>query len=513
MLFIESSPVTVVGETTSDPITVFTQFYIPADPERYNEIKFCLAQNVKNHVIGCVVLLNERLYTAAELGVSSEKVVQVVIGRRLLFSDFFERMREGYNVLANADIFFDTTLMNVRHSDIHSARKMYALLRYEFRGTALDECKLFMYNGRPRPDSADTFILHSSHKVPLKAFKFHLGAPGCDNKVCYLFSMLGYTVYNDPEFIKTYHYHTEQGRNYTLAVVPSPYMNVIPARQHGVYPSIYTFDHPNKALMAYIQDRRSRKSPFIIPRIAGIENNTAFLAYHKQELPPGLQRAMKNNAGINLPTPKSFSRYSKWYLKAFEACDLYASWEPFGHYINHIKDSHAFIQDKYKKPQIWAYGFDIFHYIYRPWTQALRGMKILLISPFVDLMRDTTVYGVDLFPECTFVYLKPPQTQGLEPSREWHDEFQDFCEKVKEVEFDVALCSCGGYGNPLCAYIHSLGKSAIYVGGVLQMYFGIYGNRWLTERKDVLSIYMTPQWTRPTERPRGFENIEKSCYW
>jgi hypothetical protein len=265
--------------------------------------------------------------------------------------------------------------------------------------------------------------------------------------------------------------------------------------------------------MAYINNHRALKRPFIIPRIAGIENNTAFLAYYKQELPPRLQEVMKNNAGINLVNKKSFLRYSKWYLKAFEVCDLYASWEPYGHYIKHIKDSHAFIQAKYNKPQIWAYGFDIFHYIHRPWTLALRGMRILLISPFVDLMRNTKAYGVDLFPECTFEYLKPPQTQGLEPSRDWHDEFLDFCEKIKTVEFDVALCSCGGYGNPVCAYIHSLGKSAIYVGGVLQMYFGIYGNRWLTERKDVLSVYMTPQWTRPTERPLGFENIEKSCYW
>jgi hypothetical protein len=512
MLFIENSPATVVGEATSDPITVFTQFYIPSDSVRYQEIQHCLAQNAKNPVIGSIVLLNERLYTAAELGVFSEKIVQVVLGKRLRFSDFFEHMKEGYNVLTNADIFFDSTLSNVRRSDIHSAKKMYALLRYEFRGTALEECPLFMFNGRPRNDSADTFIVHSAHKVPSNVFKFHLGAPGCDNKLCYLFSMLGYTVYNDPEFIKTYHYHTEEGRKYTLEVVPPPRMYISPAGCVA-NPTIYTFNHPNDTLATYLQDRLLHKRPFIIPRVAGIENNTAFLAYHNQELPLMLQRVMKNNAGINLPNKKSFLQYSKWYLSAFDACDLYASWEPFGHYIKHIKDSHAFIQAKYNKNQIWAYGFDIFHYIHRPWTHALRGLRILLISPFVDLMRDTKVYGVDLFPECTFEYLKPPQTQGLEPSRDWYDEFMDFCKKVRTVEFDVALCSCGGYGNPICAYIRSLGKSAIYVGGVLQMYFGIYGNRWLTERKDALSVYMTAQWTRPTKRPLGFEKIENSCYW
>lgn len=512
MLFVENSPATVVGAATADPITVFTQFYIPADAVRCKEVRYCLARNAKNPAVDRVVLLNERLYTDEELGVSSGKVTQVVLGRRLQFSDFFDRLTDGYNVLANADIFFDETLSKVRRSDLHSARKMYALLRYEFRGTPLEECPIFSLNGRPRHDSADTFIVHSAHRVPSKAFKFPLGAPGCDNKLCYLFAMLGFTVYNDPEFIKTYHYHTEEGRNYGLAVVPRPHMYVAPAR-HAMNPTVYTFDHPNDALAAYIRAQRDRQRPFIIPRIAGIENNTAFLGHHYQELPPVLQRAMKNNAGIHLPTMKSFLLYSKWYLSAFEACELYASWEPFGHYIRHVKDSHAFIQAKYRKPQVWAYGFDIFHYIHRPWTHALSGLRILLISPFVDLMHDPTVYGVDLFPGCTFEYLKPPQTQGLEPSRDWHDEFLDFCDQVKTKEFDVALCSCGGYGNPLCAYIHSLGKSAIYVGGVLQMYFGIYGNRWLTERKDVLAVYLTPKWTRPTVRPRGFENIEQSCYW
>ena len=79
----------------------------------------------------------------------------------------------------------------------------------------------------------------------------------------------------------------------------------------------------------------------------------------------------------------------------------------------------------------------------------------------------------------------------------------------------MALCSCGGYGNPICAFIYNMGKSAIYVGGVLQMYFGIYGQRWLKERKDVIKLYLNEHWSRPkiTEKPKSATEIEEGCYW
>ena len=60
-----------------------------------------------------------------------------------------------------------------------------------------------------------------------------------------------------------------------------------------------------------------------------------------------------------------------------------------------------------------------------------------------------------------------------------------------------------------------MGKSAIYVGGVLQMYFGVYGERWLRERKEVMKMYKNKHWSRPKEleKPKGFEQVEGSAYW
>jgi hypothetical protein len=86
--------------------------------------------------------------------------------------------------------------------------------------------------------------------------------------------------------------------------------------------------------------------------------------------------------------------------------------------------------------------------------------------------------------------------------------------KIRDT-FDVALVSCGGYGNLVCSQIYKMNKSAIYVGGVLQMFFGVYGSRWEKDRPMILDLYKNEFWSRPkeNERPEGYSGIEGSCYW
>ena len=60
------------------------------------------------------------------------------------------------------------------------------------------------------PASNDTWIIHSNNCLSdreIRLFNFELGKQGCDNKIIYLFKILGYEIYNDVDFIKTYHYH------------------------------------------------------------------------------------------------------------------------------------------------------------------------------------------------------------------------------------------------------------------------------------------------------------------
>ena len=150
------------------------------------------------------------------------------------------------------------------------------------------------------------------------------------------------------------------------------------------------------------------------------------------------------------------------------------------------------------------------------------GKRILVISPFADTFQKQVphlpkLYGRDMFPGCTFTFLKPPVTNARNKARPFMEELGEFTSRVQAVKdsFDVALVSCGGYGNPILGRLYEMGKSAIYVGGVLQMYFGVYGSRWERERPLVMKLFKNEHWVRPSndERPPGFENVEESCYW
>lgn len=526
-------------------IYYITQFFIHKNNDRYNEIKFCLNKNVDNINIDKIYLLNEKIYSNDELGCSNDKINQININKRLEYSDVFTFINNnkinGYIIFANSDIYLDESINILHNTFLDSEKTMIALLRYE------DNNNIF----GPRFDSNDTWIFHSNFNIEqnkIKAFNFEFGQLGCDNKFCYLCKVLGYKIINCPNKIKTFHNHKTAIRDYSIDnKVDSPYLYVEPLDystlefNNQIYNKIiidtnyfkkYNFNDNDK-LRNYLNFKINNNSNFIIPRISGIENNFAFLGflmktsgvdknfinYLNTSLP-----IMKNNAGIQISNANSIMLYSDLYLDAFNNSEIFANWEPYGIYIQHIKESHQFIMNKFfNKNNIWSYIFDIFHHIYNnPWTIALKNKRILLITSFEDSIKEKIelrekIYGIDLFPECTFIFLKPPITNGSNESKEFNIELDFFIEKIKKIinDFDIALVSCGGYGNLVCNQIFKLGKSAIYVGGVLQMYFGIYGERWVRERKSILDLYKNEYWSRPKEheKPKNYSNIEGSCYW
>jgi hypothetical protein len=522
-------------------INLITQFYIDADNNRQNEIKQTLFLNVHNNSIDKIYLFNEREYSNEELGISSNKIIQIIIENRLTFENIFNLVDihniNGFIVIANSDIFFDKSINNIKQCDFKN-KNVLSLCRYEYDGkTSLKNCKLFD-NGRP--DSQDTWIIHSDINIEKQyrnIFNFNMGKMGCDNKLIYLFNILGYQCYNEPQFIKTYHNHKSNIRNYKQnEKVPSPYCALYPVlkeyNQSIISKNNISFNIllDNERFCNYINEKIINNIPFIIPRIAGIENNIAYysiLLQNKNSIQSNILnnqlKTMKNNAGIKISNINSLNKYSEMYLKAFHQCDTYLTWEPYGNVAAGIFESLNFIHINFNKPKIWAFTLDIFNHINtKLWTRYLQGKKILIISPFVNSFKSKInirekIYGIDLFPNCEFIFLKPPMTQGNCASQEFDIELNNFVNKIKNIKdtFDIALLSCGGYGNLLCSEIYNMNKSAIYIGGVLQMYFGVYGNRWERERPEIMTIYKNEYWSKPTEdeRPDGFENVEKSCYW
>jgi hypothetical protein len=540
-LVVDSPAIPTSYSPNKQPIHVVYQYFVHSSTERHNEIKTTLKKLTENPLVNTIHLLNERIYTTDELGISNEKIRQYDVKDRLTFKmvfDFIDTLPECYVCIINSDIFFDKTLTSLYRSGLSEHKSIISLLRYEYTTPQLNKCKLF----GPRPDSQDTWILHTKFNIPVeqrKVFNFHFGKPGCDNSILYILQIIGYQVYNDPAKLRTYHIHSTQIRNYDIRdlILPPhyfinpygikdiPLLPHIPAEKNIFYDNRRLYDHILKT------------SHFLVPRIAGVENNVAFYSIAIKQNPGILStpqfsgvlnssfRTMKSNAGIKLDGPDDLFRYGQLYLAAFQKATAYLYWESRGDVYRYISQSHDFITSNFSKvPKFWAFSMDIFHYIHdkTPWTHALKGKRLLIISPFVESMQEKLpvldkIYDRDLFPECSFVFLKPPQTQADTSSRSFHEELNDFDKEIDTIKdtFDVALVSCGGYGNLVCSSIFDMGKSAIYVGGVLQMYFGILGNRWIEERNAVVNIFVNDYWTRPKDRekPSGFQKIERGCYW
>lgn len=220
---LEYSPKPELSETYStDDIYLVQQFFINSDKERYNEIKYVLKKNVNNPFISKIFLLNERIYTNEELGLSQneveDKIVQININKRLEFKDFFDFIETNNNsafyILSNSDIFFGDDINNLRRTNLSKEKAAFALNRKEYvLGKKLEESDL-----RKFPNSQDTWIIHSNFnfsKENRENCNFHLGKCYCDNRICRIFRDLEYIVYNDPILISTYHYHTSEIRTYT----------------------------------------------------------------------------------------------------------------------------------------------------------------------------------------------------------------------------------------------------------------------------------------------------------
>jgi hypothetical protein len=556
--FIEISQETCISDNKClDNIYLFTQFFLHKDLEHREEIKYCLKKNVENNNINHIILLNEQIYSDNELGISSSKIKQINIGVRLQFSDVFnyviKEQIKGYIIICNSDIFLTNDLNKLRISDIHEKKKMFSLLRYEYRDHEnLNDVSLFgsfkdreeIINGYvctenidndhlidgARSDSFDTWIIHTNFMISENennAFNIRLGTLGCDNKLIYIFKILGYIIYNDPIWLPTYHYHKTDKRDYDNSTkLPPPYGLSIPARTIPMnspstiginIPSLLqitnnlsylNFTNDNNRFINYIKNKIDNDINFIIPRITGEENNFCFLVkmFEEKRIELNIQTEkylkydiLKKN-GINLSTYNSSKKYSELYLKCFEHSDIYCIHEFWCEDFNKILQSLNFIMTEYQRDIIWSNVFNIYNYLYNPWTWTLRGKKILIISPYIDLIKQKIdiqkeIYNVNLFPECKFIFLKSPQCYN--PDIEFDKTLNDYYSKLADIkdDFDIAICNCNGLTNLVCDYIYTeMNKSSIYIDDTLLLYFGIYNKRFMTDNKEICRIYLNKNW-------------------
>lgn len=156
------------------------------------------------------------------------------------------------------------------------------------------------------------------------------------------------------------------------------------------------------------------------------------------------------------------------------------------------------------------------------WSKELKGKKVLVVYPFVEtiksqyLKRDLiwTDEHAGKLPEFELITYKPYWTIGDKmPHSSWQETFEAMRDDISKLDFDVALLGCSHYGLPLVSHIkNEMKKSAIYMGGELQILFGIKGSRW--DNWERVTKYYNEHWTRSIdETPSGHSLMDEGCYW
>jgi hypothetical protein len=156
-----------------------------------------------------------------------------------------------------------------------------------------------------------------------------------------------------------------------------------------------------------------------------------------------------------------------------------------------------------------------------PWTAGLAGRTVLVVHPFEESIRRQYEKRKFLFadsrmlPDFNLKTLKAVHSMGGRNPQfgSWFEALDFMCERIKKIEFDIALIGAGAYGMPLAAFVKRIGKKAVHLGGASQLFFGIKGKRW-DDRPFYQKLY-NEHWTRPfhDETPTDYRAYEEGCYW
>jgi len=161
------------------------------------------------------------------------------------------------------------------------------------------------------------------------------------------------------------------------------------------------------------------------------------------------------------------------------------------------------------------------YFLNSPWSLNLNGKKVLVINPFSysikqQYLKIKNIWGdKKVLPNIDLITYKSVQSVGeLRPHSSWVESLNIMKEHISKIDFEIALLGCGTYGLPLVNFIkNDLKKSSIYIGGAIQIMFGIRGQRW--DNHDEINKFFNENWVYPNEleTPENYKILEGGCYW
>lgn len=276
--------------------------------------------------------------------------------------------------------------------------------------------------------------------------------------------------------------------------------------------TIHTCDETN----LYIKNCLELEGPFLLARYGSTE------LYNMEIFDLEIEKKYKKAfdmlsfySGFFPNDLKLASNFKNIMIESSKEVDIMAIWNMFmeERYIKRYMKNSYLTQLRFIEP--WFSKNN-------PWTEALKGKKVLVIHPFADTIQKQYKNRKYLFdddrilPDFTLITMKAVQTlanQNDARFENWFEALNYMANEAVKIDFDVVLIGCGAYGMPLAAKLKKQGKKAIHMGGVLQILFGIKGARW--DDDPIVSKLYNEYWVRPGENEKinKSKDIEGGCYW
>ena len=281
-----------------------------------------------------------------------------------------------------------------------------------------------------------------------------------------------------------------------------------------------TISTSNKKIIELLE----KNEPFLISRLGiGAETYLTCQYLSGSRINLNYLNALNNNAGI-YNVNKTLRNYLDLYSECIKNSDYLAC------FTSSIINEQNFLINKYNLNILHSRAIEPFYSCLeneKPWSQYLVNKKVLVISPFVESFKKQLNNNFQIFKDPNkkiflddqeFIFYKSYQTSaGNHLHNDWFETYNLMKNDITNIDFDIALVSCGGYGLPLCNYIKTtMNKSAMYIGGGLQLLFGVMGKRWESNQmwNNIIRENDT-NFIKPSgdEIMKNNNNIEGGCYW
>lgn len=224
------------------------------------------------------------------------------------------------------------------------------------------------------------------------------------------------------------------------------------------------------------------------------------------------KKYMATGAGFFPTTHENLSKFGELMLQDLQYADILVT----------LTYSEEYMKDYFQQAKRITLPSMEPYFSINPWTQALKGKKVLVVHPMVETLKKQwmnreKIWPDGMMPDFELKTIMAVQSVAGEKSafNDWFEALEWMKQEITKVDFDICIIGAGAYGFPLAAHVKRMGKKAVHMGGSTQLLFGVKGKRWEVDPTQPFTNFMNEYWVRPeqSETPKNANLVEGGCYW